>query len=104
MLPTMQPVEKSRTKQARATKAFEEVRIGRLGLYFSHFELIGFQLDGAPPVVCVPLEPIGVGTAAHVEQHRHHLEPDKMKWCTKHDFENQWLEVSTVAGPVRPRE
>jgi hypothetical protein len=97
MLPTMQPVEKSRTQRARATKAFEEVRVGRVRLYFSHFELIGFQVDGSPPAVCLPLAPIGVGTSAHVLQHRSHLEPDKSKWCSKQDFEKKWLEVSGAA-------
>ena len=96
MLPTMQPVDKSRTKRARATKSFEEVRIGPVRLYFSHFELIGFQLDGAPPAVCVPLQPIGVGTGGHVEHNRLYLEADNTKWLSKHDFERKWEEVSNT--------
>jgi hypothetical protein len=96
MLPTMHPVEKSRTKRARATKAFEEVRIGPLRLYFSHYELIGFQLDGKLPVVSAPSQPIGVDTGAYVEQNRLHLEPDKSKWCSKHDFEKKWQEISVT--------
>ena len=94
MLPTMKPVVASRTKRARATKAFEEVRLGPVRLYFSHFELIGFQLDGALPVACVPLKPITVDTGADVEQHRLHLEPDRTKWCSRHDFEKKWEEIS----------
>ena len=89
MLPTMQPMDTSRTKRARATKSFEQVRVGPMRLYFSHFELIGFQLDGELTVVCVPLKPVGVGTAAHVEHHRLELEPDKAKWLSKHDFEQK---------------
>jgi hypothetical protein len=96
MLPTMRPVVKSRTKRARATKSFEEVRIGPVRLYFSHFELIGFQLDGALPVVCAPLQPIGVDTGAHVVHNRLALEPDKTKWLTKHDFERKWEEVGNT--------
>jgi hypothetical protein len=56
MLQTIRPVEASRTKRARATKSFEEVRLGPVRLYFSHFELIAFQLDGSLPVVCMPLK------------------------------------------------
>ena len=94
MLPTMQPMEASRTKRARATKAFEVVRVGKTCLYFSHFELIGFQLDGMPPVVCVPLNPTGVDARAHVERHRRlHLEPDKEKWCSKNEFERKWQDL-----------
>jgi hypothetical protein len=94
MLPTMQPVEKSRaTKRGRAIKAFEEVRIGPLRLYFSHFELIVFQLDGKLPVVSAPSQPIG---AIHMEDRRLHLEPDKSKWCSKNDFEKQWEEISAT--------
>ena len=89
MLPTMQPMDTSRTKRARATKSFEQVRVGPLRLYFSHFELIGFQLDGELPVVCVPLKPVGVDTGLHVEHHRLELEPDKAKWLSKHDFEQK---------------
>jgi hypothetical protein len=96
MLPTMQPVEASRTRRARANKAFEVVRVGKTRLYFSHFELIGFQLDGMPPVVCVPLKPIGVDAGAHVEQHRLHLEPDKEKWCSKNEFERKWQELEAA--------
>jgi hypothetical protein len=92
MLPTMQPVDMSRTKRARATKSFEEVRIGPVRLYFSHFELIGFHLDGALPVVSAPARPIGVSTGGHVN--RLHLEPDKSKWCPKRDFEKKWQEIS----------
>jgi hypothetical protein len=30
---------------------------------------------------------------------RLHLEPDKSKWCSKHDFEKKWQEISvTVLG------
>jgi hypothetical protein len=90
----MQPVEKSRTKRARATKSFEEVRIAPVRLYFSHFELIAFQLDGAPPVVCAVLRPIGVDTGTFVELHRLHLEPDKAKWHSKNNFERKWQEAS----------
>ena len=95
MLPTMQPVESSRTKRARATKLFEQVRIGPVRLYFSHFELIGFQVDGAHPVVCVPLQFIGVGTGGHVENNRLELEPDKTKWFSKNEFEQKWQEISS---------
>src|SRR5262245_23130735 len=94
MLPTMQPVEKSRTKRARATKSFEEVRIGAVRLYFSHFELIAFQLDGSAPVVCAVLRPVTVDMGAFHQQHRLHLEPDKVKWVSKNDFEKKWQEVS----------
>jgi hypothetical protein len=95
MLPTMQPVENSsrRTKRGRGINAFEEVRIGPLRLYFSHFELIGFQLDGKPPVVSDPPQPIG---AIHIEARRFHLEPDKSKWCSKNDFEKQWEDISAT--------
>ena len=96
MLPTMQPMEASRTKRARMTKAFEVVRIGKTRLYFSHFELIGFQLDGRPPVVCVPLRPISVDTGFHVEQHRLQLEPDKEKWCSKNEFERKWQDLEAA--------
>ena len=96
MLPTMQPMDTSRTKRARATKSFEQVRVGPMRLYFSHFELIGFQLDGALPVVCVPQKPVGVGTGAHVEQHRLDLEPDKTNWVSKHDFEQKWQEIGNA--------
>jgi hypothetical protein len=94
MLPTMQPMDRSRTKRARATKSFEAVRIGPVRLYFSHFELIGFQLDGAPPVVGAVTRPIGVDTGAYVEGHRLQLEPDRSKWCSKTDFERKWQHVS----------
>lgn len=97
MLPTMQPVETSRTKRARATKAFEVVRVGKIRLYFSHFELIGFQLDGLAPVVRFQSKPIGVNTGAHVEQHRLAIEPDKTKWCSKSDFERRWHELEALA-------
>lgn len=90
MLPTMKPVDSSRTKRARATKPFEEVRIGAVRLYFSHFELIGFQVDGAVPMVCVPLRRKTLNTGAYVEQHRLHLEPDMAKWCSRHEFEKKW--------------
>ncbi len=93
----MQPVATSRTKRARATKAFEVVRIGKIRLYFSHFELIGFHLDGQTPVVCVPSKPVGVGTGAHVEQHRLELEPDKANWNSKSDFERKWHELEALA-------
>jgi hypothetical protein len=97
MLPTMQPVEASRTRRARATKAFEAVRIGKTRLYFSHFELIGFQLDGMPPVVvCVPLKLIGVYAGVDLELHRLHLEPDKEKWCSKNEFERKWEELEAA--------
>jgi hypothetical protein len=89
-------MEASRTKRARATKAFEVVRIGKTRLYFSHFELIGFQLDGMPPVVCVPLRPLTV-TGLHVKQHRRfQLEPDKEKWCSKNEFERKWQEIEAA--------
>ena len=94
MLPTMSPVDPSRTKRARATKSFEEVRIGPVRLYFSHFELIGFQIDGALPVVCASLRPITVDTGAYLERNRLHLEPDRAKWRSKHEFERKWEEVS----------
>src|SRR5262245_34790623 len=96
MLPTMQPMDVARTKRARATKSFEEVRIGRVRLYFSHFELIGFRLDGTPPVVRAPSRPVGVGTGGHVEQNRLRLEPDKTKWHSEHDFERKWQEISAT--------
>jgi hypothetical protein len=96
MLPTMQPIETSRTKRARATKSFEQVRVGPVRLYFSHFELIRFQLDGALPVVCVPIRPVGIGTGGHVEQHRLHLEPDRTKWLSKHEFEQKWHQISSA--------
>ena len=92
----MHPVDTSRTKRARATKAFEEVRFGKVRLYFSHFELIGFQFDGMLPVVSAPSKPSGIDTGAHVEQNRLHLEPDKTKWCSKHDFENKWQELEAT--------
>ena len=94
MLPTMKPVYTSRTKRARATKAFEEVRVGSARLYFSHFELIGFQLDGGPPVVCEPQRPYTLNTGTHLDQHRLHLEPDQAKWCTLLAFEKKWEEIS----------
>jgi hypothetical protein len=94
MLPTMQPMDTSRTKRARATKSFEQVRVGPLRLYFSHFELIGFQVDGALPIVCAPLKPIGITTGSHVEHHRLELEPDKARWLSKIDFELEWREIS----------
>jgi hypothetical protein len=58
-------------------------------LYFSDFELIGFQLDGKMPVVSAPSTP-------NVEGNRPHLEPDKSKWCSKHDFEKKWEEISVT--------
>ena len=94
MLPTMQPVDTSRTKRARATKSFEEVRLGSVRLYFSHFELIAFQVDGSDPVVLVPSKAIGVGTGGHVEGNRLHLEPDKEKWLKKGEFEKKWEAAS----------
>jgi hypothetical protein len=93
MLPTMKPVYKSRTKRARAMKAFEEVRVGSARLYFSHFELIGFQLDGEPPVVCEPQRPYTLDTAHHVDENRLHLEPDQAKWSTLSAFEKKWREI-----------
>jgi hypothetical protein len=94
MLPTMQPIESLRTKRARATKSFEAVHTRRVCLYFSHFELVGFQVYGAPPVVCMPLKPVGPDTGAHVELNRLQLEPDKSKWDSKQDFESKWEDVS----------
>lgn len=96
----MRAVLPSRTKRARATKAFEEVRVGSVRLYFSHFELIGFQRDGHPPVVCAPPKPIGPTTSADIEQHRRHLEPDPAKWLTRNDFERVWEDMGTAAGTV----
>jgi hypothetical protein len=96
MLPTSQPMEPSRTKRARASKCFEEVRIGAVRLYFSHFESIGFQLDGALPAVRVPSSRPGVNLPIHVEQNRLCLEPDKTKWLSKHDFEMKWEEISNA--------
>jgi len=87
MLPSMQPMDPARTKSARATKLFEAVRLGPVRLYFSHFELIGFQVDGSPPVVRVK----GTGSNAdHVERHRLRLEPDRTKWLAEIDFERAW--------------
>lgn len=90
MLPTMQPLDPSRTKRARAAKAFEVLRIGPVRLYFSHFELIGFQVDGSPPVVRVAAKAAGVDVGGHVEQHRLRLEPDRSKWYAEFDFERAW--------------
>jgi hypothetical protein len=87
-------MDKSRTKRARATKSFEAVRIGPVRLFFSHFELIGFQLDGEQPAVCVPLKRITINTGSHVERNRLDLEPDKSKWLSKNEFERKWEEVS----------
>ena len=84
MLPTMQPVEKFRTKRGRATKSFEEVRVGPVRLYFSHFELIAFQLDGAPPVVCAVLRPITVD-----------MGPDQAPW-TPRNFDNKVFGPTTI--------
>jgi len=100
MLPTMQPMEKSRTKGARTRKRFEEVHIGPVRLYFSHFELIAFQLDGAAPVVCAILKPMTTNTGMFVEHHRLHLEPDKAKWLSRNDFEKRWMEVSEAIFKV----
>jgi hypothetical protein len=65
------------------------VRFGRVRLFFSHFELIAFQLDDWALVVVVP-EP---STASHVEADRKHLEPDK-KCLTTEQFEAKWQEVA----------
>lgn len=94
MLPKMEPVERSRTKNARATKLFEIVRVGILRLFFSHFELIAFQVDGESLIVCEPLRPISVGTGGHVAGNRLQLQPDKSKWLDKDAFEKKWHEAS----------
>jgi hypothetical protein len=54
MPPSMHPVERSQTKLARKTKAFEVVHVGPIRLYFSHWTLIGFESDKTKIVVCVP--------------------------------------------------
>jgi hypothetical protein len=96
MLPSMQPMIPSRTKRARATKAFEQVRIGPVRLYFSHWELIGLQVDGSPPVVCGLETRPGVTTPGHAEQHRRGLEPDESRWVARQEFERRWQEVGAV--------
>ncbi len=96
MLPKMSNVHPCRTKLTRKTKLFEELRIGALRLFFSHFELIAFELDGKPPVVCMPPEPRGVETAGHIEDDRKHLESDKAKWIAKAEFERQWEAVAAT--------
>jgi hypothetical protein len=91
MLPTMRPMEHSRTKRARVMKQFEEVRIGPIRLYFSYFELIGFQVDGFAPVVCGPTT---VDAGSNLDPRRLQLEPDNAKWLPKHAFEAEWEKIS----------
>jgi hypothetical protein len=57
MPPTMQPMQSSRTKRARMYKRFEVVQVGPIRLYFSHFQLIGFESDKTKIVVCAPVTP-----------------------------------------------
>lgn len=90
----MLPVEISRTKRARATKAFEEVGFGPLVLYFCNFELIGFGIDGTPPFVCFPSKVLGVDSGVFADLNRQYLEPDKAKWLSKCEFEMKWEEIS----------
>ena len=68
-------MEISRSSRARATKLFEAVRIGAVRLHFSHFELIGFQLDGDLPVVTVPL---GQGSGCRRFSHQFWCESKKI--------------------------
>ena len=93
MPPTMQPMVTSRTKRARMYKGFESVQVGPIRLFFSHFELIGFESDKTKIVVCVPVKPGGSGD---VETHRLILEPDKDKWVSPSDFSDKWTQVSSI--------
>lgn len=99
MLPTMQPMIPSRTKQARATKAFEQVRVGPVRLYFSHWELIGFQLDGSAPVVCAPVA--RPGASVDIERHRLDIEPDHARWVSRQEFERRWHETGEAVFRTR---
>jgi hypothetical protein len=97
VLPTMQPVVKSRTRRARAMKAFEEVRIGPVRLFFCLFELIGFKLDGDPAVVCVPSSPV----VEFVDPNRLVLEANQTKWVSRNEFEQKWEEMYWSVFQVR---
>lgn len=99
MLPSMQPMIASRTKRARATKSFEVVRVGNLQLFFSHYELIGFQFDEQSPVVAAPTSAASVSTPSFVRQHRLRLESDERKerkWHSRVEFERKWNAVKSV--------
>jgi hypothetical protein len=78
-------------------KAFEEVRIGPVRLFFCLFELIGFKLDGDPPVVCVPSSP----AVDFVDPNRLVLEADQIKWVSRNDFETKWEEMYWSVFQVR---
>ena len=81
MLPTMQRLNRSRTA--------EVVRIGHLQLYFSFFNLIGFQIDGQHAVVCAETHRRTTTT-----KHLLLIEPDKSKWITHLEFTQKWMENS----------
>jgi hypothetical protein len=94
MPPTMQPMQTSRTKRARMYKRFEVVQVGPIRLFFSHFQLIGFESDKTKIVVCAPVTPSG-GNECDIA-HCAFLEPDKSKWVSQSVFSEKWTEVSSV--------
>jgi hypothetical protein len=94
MPPTMQPMLSSRTKRARMYKRFEVVQVGPIRLFFSHFQLIGFESDKTKIVVCAPVMPTGSSEADVT--HCAFLEPDKSKWVSQSEFSEKWTEVCSI--------
>jgi hypothetical protein len=95
MPPTMQAMITSRTKRARMYKRFEAVQVGPIRLYFSHFELIGFESDKTKIVVCAPVMSSS-GNEPDMSAHRAMLEPDRSNWLSQSAFSEKWTEVSSV--------
>ena len=95
MPPTMQPMLPSRTKRARLYKRFEVVQVGPIRLFFSHFELIGFETDSTKLVICAPVA-FSNGVESEMNSHRTFLEADKSKWLSQSDFAEKWTEASSV--------
>ena len=94
MPPTMQPMIRSRTKRSRMYKGFESVNVGPLRLYFSQFELIGFESDKTKVVVCVSQGPASAAPSSGKDEHRLVLEPDDSKWLSAPEFSPKWTELS----------
>jgi hypothetical protein len=87
MLPTTQLLTDSKKTQI--------VRVGPLRLYFGYLNLIAFQVDGEPPVVCA--NDYGrITTARHLSM----LESDKTKWVAELEFARRWLEISKMVFQV----
>ena len=95
MPPTMQPMMTSRTKRARMYKRFEVVQVGPIRLFFSHFELIGFESDKTKIVVCAPVM-YTAGNESEMNAHRAILDPDQSKWVSKSEFSEKWTEISSL--------